>query len=67
MGKSQKQQILEHLEAGIQISPIWALNFVGCFRLAPRICELKEEGHDIRNVAPKGTGYAIYALVKEEE
>jgi len=45
--KSQNQNILCHLRSGRPITPIQALRFYGCMRLAARIGELKDAGHDI--------------------
>jgi Helix-turn-helix domain len=41
---SQKVLILEHLKTGRGITPQVALDRWGCFRLAARIRELKDEG-----------------------
>ena len=45
--KSQNQQILEALQMGDSITPMSAMARFNCFRLATRIFELKEQGHDI--------------------
>jgi len=61
--KSQNQQILEHLQKGASINPLQALDLFGCFRLAARIGELKNNGHNIRSqmVYPAtGKKYAFY-------
>jgi hypothetical protein len=44
---TQKQAIKKHLEGGGAITPLEALHYYGCFRLASRISELKREGMDI--------------------
>jgi len=44
---SQRKQILEALEQGRKITSLDALGEWGCFRLAPRIMELRREGYDI--------------------
>jgi len=45
--KNQKDQILNHLKEGKQITPIEALDAFGCFRLSARIYELKDSGWPI--------------------
>jgi len=45
---SQKQQILDHLNAGRTLTPMDALYKFGCFRLGARIFELREAGHNIK-------------------
>jgi hypothetical protein len=66
MRQTQNQQILEFLKGGRSITPIEALNHIGCMRLASRISDLKKEGHDIKSemVHSSDTGkkYARYWL-----
>ena len=50
---SQNKLILKHLEEGRSISPLEALQEYGCSRLASRINDLKNQGHDIVNVPKK--------------
>jgi hypothetical protein len=45
--KSQKQMILQRLKRYRTITPIQALESIGCFRLGARILELRKEGHSI--------------------
>tara|TARA_R110000824_G_scaffold80552_4_gene202566 strand:- start:1575 stop:1775 length:201 start_codon:yes stop_codon:yes gene_type:complete len=45
---TQKDLILTALENGERLTPIDALQQFGCFRLASRISELKQEGHLIK-------------------
>ena len=45
--KTQVQNILEYLKLGKALTPIEALNMFGCLRLAPRIFDLKQDGHNI--------------------
>lgn len=45
---SQTTAILKALQAGDKITPLDALKRFGVFRLAARICELKEAGHDVK-------------------
>lgn len=70
---TQKQLILEHLRKFRSITQRDALEF-GCYRLASRIAELKDLGHDIRremvtdrNQAGETIRYARYWLVMGEE
>lgn len=61
--KSQKQQILDYLLEGNEITPMDALNKFGCFRLGARIADLKKDGYDIKTRIAKGDkNYAIYRL-----
>ena len=61
---SQSDAILEHLKAGNSITPVDALRDFGCFRLAARIDDLRQRGHDIETVTEKRNGkkYARYLL-----
>ena len=61
--KSQKQQILDYMLDGTEITPIDALNKFGCFRLGARIADLKKDGYDVKKRIAKGEkNYAIYRL-----
>lgn len=55
MTDSQTKKIKKHLESGEPISALDALNKYGCFRLAARIYDLREEGMNIEK-------YTIYHL-----
>lgn len=44
---TQCSAILEHLKKGLSITPLEALNLCGCFRLAARIHDLRDQGNDI--------------------
>lgn len=46
--RTQGDKILAHLNRGQPITPMTALSRYGCLRLAARIAELKQRGHDIR-------------------
>ena len=64
--KTQKTKIKEHLICNKAITPIDALNKFGCFRLAARISELREEGLNIKTsiISPKkGNRYAKYSII----
>ena len=63
---TQTEEILAHLEAGNQISPLQALKKFDCLRLGARIYDLRKDGHDIQSTTysdPKtGKHYSIYWL-----
>lgn len=52
---SQTQDILKHLKSGEPITQIEALMLFGCFRLASRINELRDSGHDIETRTKRTT------------
>ncbi len=60
---TQNDQILKHLKKG-PITPMEALTDYGCFRLAARINDLKNAGHNIvmHMVEENGKRYAKYRL-----
>lgn len=62
---AQKNHILKHLERYGSITPMTALDKYGCFRLAARVGELKDQGHEIvTEMVKKGQKrYAKYRLV----
>ena len=62
--KTQKQQIEAYLNKGKSLTPIDALSKFGCFRLAARIADLRNEGLNIATkiVTKKGKSYASYTL-----
>jgi hypothetical protein len=62
--KTQKQQIEAYLTKGKSLTPIDALTKFGCFRLAARIADLRNEGLNIATkiVTKKGKSYASYTL-----
>lgn len=73
MKTSQNQQILHYLEKNGVISPIEALKYFGCMRLAARVADLRREGHNITSYrvdykAEDGTSkhYNAYLLKNEE-
>jgi hypothetical protein len=59
-GFSQKAQVLQALQAGRELTPLDALSYFGCFRLAARVAELRAEGHPIETT--KTDGHAVYRL-----
>ena len=67
---TQKQMILAHMKETGSITPGTALEEYGCFRLAARIADLKDDGVEIRteiekrkNRYGKTVRYARYRLV----
>ena len=65
--QSQKDAILEYLSNGHTITPIEALKYFGCFRLADVIFRLKKDGYDIETAMIKDGDkwYARYRLITE--
>lgn len=45
--RTQSQRIIDHLATGRPLTAIDALKRFGCFRLAARIRDLKNDGHRI--------------------
>jgi hypothetical protein len=65
---TQTDRILAHLQAHQSITPIEALELYGCFRLAARISDLREAGHQIETETvrgPNGKHWARYHLVTQ--
>lgn len=56
---TQKEQIKDWLLSGREITALDALNHFGCFRLASRIHDLKQEGMDIVDRRVKTPGGAV--------
>lgn len=44
---TQSDEILAHLKAGNKITASYAMNHFRCYRLAARICDLRNDGHTI--------------------
>ena len=63
--KTQNDQIMAALLAGQTITPLDALRDFGCFRLAARIDELRQQGHCITTEfqTRNGKKYAAYRLI----
>ena len=61
---TQNEEIRTHLESGLTITLIMALNMFGCFRLAARILDLREAGLDVKMKMVTGGDkrYAEYSL-----
>ena len=61
----QAAAILKMLQAGRKITPLHALNEIGCFRLGARIWDLKRAGHKIETAMvtnEHGVRFAEYSL-----
>jgi len=65
---SQNQWVLQALQKG-PLSPIEALQGCGCLRLAARVRELRQQGHNIVStlVTENGKSFARYTLAKEKK
>jgi hypothetical protein len=63
---TQTQRILIYLQSGKQITAIEALKRFGCFRLAARIADLRNQGHTIwtNYITKDNKTYAAYKLRK---
>ena len=46
---TQTQQILKHLEKGNKLTSLEALSLFACFRLAARVQELRDVGHEVKS------------------
>lgn len=62
---SQKSRVLAHLRRAT-LDPMTALHRYGCFRLASRIGELRNQGYEIvsKIIARRGKRFAQYRLVR---
>ena len=63
--KTQNEWLLDRLGQG-PITPIEALEEGGIFRLAARVFDLREQGHDIATIdtTRNGKTFATYHLIK---
>lgn len=62
--ESQSQKVLSRLQSGHSITPLQAIRWWGCMRLARVINDLRNAGHEIETeLVGKGQGkYAKYSL-----
>ena len=63
---SQTTKIQKHLEKGKSLTAIQALNKYGCFRLAARIADLRNDGMNIKTTIVKlknNKHIATYSMV----
>lgn len=59
---TQRGKVLARLRRGKSITPLQALYEFGCLRLAARIKELRDDGHEIHT--DMSEGYARYVPIK---
>lgn len=65
---SQTENILAHLQKK-SITPLDAFTLYGCMRLAARIQDLKDKGHNIITTIERSNGkkFARYTLVRRKK
>jgi hypothetical protein len=63
---TQAQRILIYLKTGKSLTPLEALKKFGCFRLAARIADLRNQGHTIwtNYITKDNKTFAAYKLSK---
>jgi hypothetical protein len=63
---TQTQKIYNYLKTGKKLTAIDALNKFGCFRLAARIADLRNQGHTIwtNYITKDNKTFAAYKLSK---
>lgn len=61
---TQNEEILKALRNGDILTSIDALNQFGCFRLAARVKDLRDEGHNVKTIMRERNGkrYAAYYM-----
>ena len=65
--RNQREQVRRHLNSGVSLTPLDAMNLYGIGRLAARVKELRDEGLDIVDMRSKmKTRYSVYRLIKKE-
>lgn len=70
---TQCEKVLEYMKEFGSITPLEAIQDIGCMRLASRIADLKDQGHPIgrriktsKNRYGKSVSFAEYYLIKED-
>ena len=70
---TQCDRVLEYMRDFGSITPLEAMQDIGCMRLASRIADLKDQGHPIgrrmktsKNRYGKSVSFAEYYLIKED-
>lgn len=70
---TQCEQVLEYMKDFGSISPLEAMQDIGCMRLAARIADLREQGHPIgrrmktsKNRYGRDVSFAEYYLILED-
>ena len=73
MKPTQCQPILEYMKKYGSITPLDALNDIGCMRLASRISDLRQQGYPIgrriktsKNRYGESVSFAEYYLIEED-
>lgn len=66
---TQTEQILQRLKTGRTLTPVDALNDFGCFRLAARVKDLRDQGHDVVTIRRQNGEkfYAEYVLRRGDD
>ena len=66
---TQTEKILKYIEENHSITPLEALREFGCFRLASRMCDIKQMGYNVqktmesaKNRAGEPVRYARYTI-----
>ena len=71
MKESQNQQILEYIKKHGSITPLEAVQHIGCLRLSGRIFDLRKSGYrirtDIERVKTRDNGHAFVAVYRLED
>lgn len=70
----QTERLLAHLKRHGTINPLESWRELGIYRLASRICDLRNEGHEIRkdmvsvrNQFGEDVRFAEYELIEEDQ
>ena len=67
MISTQNAQILRHMQTIGEITPLDALNYCGCLRLAARIYEIRSTGVEVQDrwvTSDDGKRYKAYSVKK---
>lgn len=71
---TQCEKVLRHLREFGTITPMDAIREYGCLRLGARICDLRQDGHQIKSKIVTGrnrfgevTHYSEYSLEDSDE
>jgi hypothetical protein len=62
--KTQKRQILAHLENGGSLTTLGAFKKFGCTRLAARVLDLRRDGHPVKSerISVNGKHVSKYSI-----
>ena len=70
---TQDKEVLNFLQERGKISPLEALQEIGCFRLSARILQLRKQGHQIvtKRISKQGefrvVNFAEYHLISKDD